>query len=43
MGGKNTTDALLWLIKKVRENRNNKKHTALLMVDVVAAFSSAIQ
>jgi hypothetical protein len=36
--GKNTTDALLWLIRKVRENRNKKKHTALVMVDVAAAF-----
>jgi hypothetical protein len=36
--GKNTTDALLWLIRKVRENRKNKKHTALLMVDLAAAF-----
>jgi hypothetical protein len=36
--GRNTTDALLWLIRKVRENRQKKQHTALLMVDVVAAF-----
>jgi hypothetical protein len=36
--GKNTADALLWLIRKVRENRNKKKHTALVMVDVAAAF-----
>jgi hypothetical protein len=36
--GKNTIDALLWLIRKVRENRNKKKHTALVMVDVAAAF-----
>jgi hypothetical protein len=27
--GEHTTDALLWLIRKVRENRNKKKHTAL--------------
>jgi hypothetical protein len=36
--GKNTTDALLWLIRKVRENRSNKKHTVVLIVDVSAAF-----
>jgi hypothetical protein len=28
----------LWLIRKVRENRSQKKHTAVLMVDVSAAF-----
>jgi hypothetical protein len=36
--GRNTTDALLWIIRRVRENRQNKKHTAVLMVDVSAAF-----
>jgi hypothetical protein len=36
--GRNTTDALLWLIRRVRENRQTKKHTAVLMVDVSAAF-----
>jgi hypothetical protein len=36
--GNNTTDALLWLIRKVRQNRSNKNHTAILMVDVSAAF-----
>jgi hypothetical protein len=36
--GRNTTDALLWLIRRVRENRQNKMHTAVLMVDVSAAF-----
>jgi hypothetical protein len=35
---RNTTDALLWLIRRVRENRSNKKHTAVLMVDVSPAF-----
>jgi hypothetical protein len=36
--GRNTMDALLWLIRKARENRSQKKHTAVLMVDVPAAF-----
>jgi hypothetical protein len=35
---RNTSDALLWLIRRVRENRKNKQHTAVLMVDVSAAF-----
>jgi hypothetical protein len=34
----NTSDALLWLIRRVRENRQNKKHTAVLIVDVSVAF-----
>jgi hypothetical protein len=36
--GQNTSDALLWLIRRVRENRQNQEHTAVLMVDVSAAF-----
>jgi hypothetical protein len=36
--GQNTSDALLWLIRRVRENRKNQQHTAVLMVDVSAAF-----
>jgi hypothetical protein len=37
---RNTTDALLWLIRRVRENRQNKKHTAVLMVVVSGAFQN---
>jgi hypothetical protein len=36
--GRNTSDTLLWLIRRVRENRKNKQHTAVLMVHVSAAF-----
>jgi hypothetical protein len=36
--GRNTSDALLSPIRRVRENRNNKQHMAVLMVDVSAAF-----
>jgi hypothetical protein len=36
--GQNTTDGLLWLTRKTRENRSQKKHTAVLMVDVSAAI-----
>ena len=36
--GRNTTDALLWLIRRVRKNREKQKHTALVMMDVAAAF-----
>jgi hypothetical protein len=36
--GRNTSDALLWLIRKVLENRQKRKHTAVLMVDISAAF-----
>jgi hypothetical protein len=41
--GPNTTDALLWLIRRVRENRQNKKHTAGLMVDVSAVFPKTLR
>jgi hypothetical protein len=36
--GCNTTDGLVWLIRKVRENGDKKKHTVILMIDVSAAF-----
>jgi hypothetical protein len=36
--GRNTSDPLLWLIRRVCENKKNKQHTAILMVDVSAAF-----
>jgi hypothetical protein len=36
--GRNTMDALVWLVRRVRENHDKKKHTAILMVDVSAAF-----
>jgi hypothetical protein len=36
--GRNTSNALQWLIRKVHENRPKRKHTAVLMVDISAAF-----
>jgi hypothetical protein len=33
-----TNDALVWLIRKLRENRNKKKHTAIVIVDIAVAF-----
>jgi hypothetical protein len=39
--GQNPPDALLWLIRRVRENRKNKQHTAVLMVDISAAFPNS--
>jgi hypothetical protein len=41
--GRNTSNALLWLIRRVRENRKNKQHTAVLMVDISAAFPNTLR
>jgi hypothetical protein len=34
----NSSDALLWLISRVWENRKNNQHTDILMRDISAAF-----
>jgi hypothetical protein len=36
--GRNTNDLLLWLIRRAHANHQNKKYTAVLMVDILAAF-----